>query len=430
MNNSLEVENFHKLFLSSGDFSESESFVGKISFLDFWNRELSTIEINEYYRTCDPYQGNLFSWTDLKFKTVGSIKIRQTEFCLPCSQNLTIDNADVIYGDQTAFVKCSTGFEMIGNPFVFCLRTSKWELSKIPSCKIVKCKPLGTPTNGRLALTKTSYNGHAKFTCDDGFNLIGSSTITCLANGNWSDDVPTCKSFYECPALNNPSNGKLVYSSDSGPIKEEQASYQVGILVEIKCDEGFHIDEENLISCLDQGSWDFDVENCQPDVQTAIEKKNIPIEFWKQFKEFLFISCNELTDSTPELCKFYSSDFKTDLSFFELPETAEYEGMDGKLSKLLENLLSSTEFTSSEFTAGTFMETLLIKDPVYNLMRDSYRFVICLYIDLIMLDQEIHGTEIEDTEEFAATDNINERIKKMLKRVAKPIYRHIQDKSV
>jgi hypothetical protein len=39
-----------------GGFSESESFVGKISFLDFWNRKLNTIEISEYYRTCDPYQ--------------------------------------------------------------------------------------------------------------------------------------------------------------------------------------------------------------------------------------------------------------------------------------------------------------------------------------------------------------------------------------
>lgn len=42
-----------------GGFSESESFVGKISYLDLWSRQLTAIEINEYYRTCDPYQGDL-----------------------------------------------------------------------------------------------------------------------------------------------------------------------------------------------------------------------------------------------------------------------------------------------------------------------------------------------------------------------------------
>lgn len=193
-----------------GGFSESESFVGKLSFLDFWNRELTAIEVNEFYRTCDPYQGNLHSWTDLKYKTVGAIKIHKSEFCKPCTRNLTIDNADVVYGDQTAFVKCQTGFQLVGAPFVFCLRTSKWELSKLPSCKIVKCNSLKTPQNGRLILTKISYNGQAKFTCDDGFTLVGNESVTCLENGKWSDEVPDCKSVYECPALTDPSNGVLV----------------------------------------------------------------------------------------------------------------------------------------------------------------------------------------------------------------------------
>ena len=193
-----------------GGFSESESFVGKISFLDFWNRTLTAIEVSEYYRTCDPYYGNLIGWTDLRYKTIGAIKILPSEFCKPCLKNLTIENAFIVYGDQTAFVKCQTGFQLFGNPFVFCLRTSNWELSNLPSCKIVKCKSLRTPLNGRVVLTKISYSGRAKFSCDDGFTLIGSDIITCQANGNWSNDVPHCKSLYECQALKEPLNGKLV----------------------------------------------------------------------------------------------------------------------------------------------------------------------------------------------------------------------------
>lgn len=369
------------------------------------------------------HQGNLYSWTDLKFKTVGDIKVHQSEFCKPCKQNLTVDNGVVIYGDQTAFVKCNEGFKIDGSPFVFCLRTSKWETSKMPSCKIVKCSPLKTPSNGRLLLSKISYSGRAKFTCDDGFSLIGSSTITCTANGVWSDYVPHCKSNFECPALNKPSNGALVYASDSGIIDEERKSYEIGTFVQVKCNKGFSFDGENLISCTDQGVWDFDVEDCQKEAVTteklSLIKIKIPTEFWKEFKDFLFFSCWSKV-SVPKFCSQFTPNFDSDLLSFELPETKEYEGMDSKLSELLKNALKSNDIEA--MNVESFVRNILGDDKVDN-MRDSYRFVICMYIDLIILDEELYdelsGEDLEKT-----NDNINENIKKMLKRLALPIYKN------
>lgn len=356
----------------------------------------------------------------MKFKTVGSIKIYQSEFCKPCEQNLTVDDAQVIYGDQTAFVKCIQGFQLIGSPFIHCLRTSKWELSKLPSCKIIKCSPLKTPANGRFSLTKISYNGRAKFTCEDGFDLIGSEIITCMATGNWSDNVPHCKSIYECPALDDPPNGVLIYATDSGIVSEKLSTYPIGTFVQVQCNSGFNIDGENLISCTEQGSWDFDVEDCELEETTTESspiKVNLSMEFLKQFKEFTFYSCKSKYE--PKLCRSYSSDFNTDLTSFELPETAEYEGMDAKLSNLLINLLDSNELKS--LNTENFLRTLLRNLHVNSLMRDSYRFVICLYIDLILIDNEIYGPTNDDDE---AIDNINENIKRMLKRIAIPIYEH------
>lgn len=403
----------------AGGFSESESFVGKISYLDFWNRQLSPLEIGEYYRTCEVYQGNLYSWTDFKFKTIGDIKVHKSEFCKACNQNLTIDNGNVVYGDQTAFVKCADGFKIQGSPVLFCLRTSKWDVSKMPSCKIVKCNPLKTPSNGRLSLTKTSYNGQAKFVCDDGFNLIGSETITCTTNGNWSDNIPHCKSIHHCPALEVPENGVLIYASDSGVIDDNMTSYPLGTFVEIKCNSGFTIEGENLISCTENGIWDFDVEDCEPEPTTttekAPEKLKVTMDFWRDFKEFLFSSCNSKgSDDAPKLCRNYVPDFDTDLSSFELPETPEYEGMDRKLSDLLKSILESSDMNS--INAGNFLKTLLRNSTVEATMRDSYRFVISLYIDLIMMDEEMHMSN-------SADDNINENIKRMLHKIATPIYR-------
>lgn len=59
-----------------GSFSESESFIGNITYFDIWNRTLSDVEVYEMYRTCEPYQGNLYDWTDLKFKVHGNVKVR------------------------------------------------------------------------------------------------------------------------------------------------------------------------------------------------------------------------------------------------------------------------------------------------------------------------------------------------------------------
>jgi hypothetical protein len=68
---------------------------------------------------------------------------------------------------------------------------------------------------------------------------------------------------------------------------------------------------------------------------------------------------------------------------------------------------------------------LLRNNPVTTVMRDSYRFVICLYIDLILIDEEFRGS-MEDDDMSA---NINDNIKITLKKIAVPIYKNYLKKS-
>lgn len=273
-----------------------------------------------------------------------------------------------------------------------------------------------------MQLTKISFNGRAKFTCDDGFNLIGEDTLTCLASGSWSSEVPTCKSIYECPALESPMNGALIYASDSGVIEDKLEVYSIGTFAEIKCDEGFEIDGENLISCTEQGVWDFDVEDCREiETTTASIPTKVPVEFWREFKEFLFHSCSSKNpESKPKLCNFYKSDFESDISSFELPETPEFEGMDGKVSKLLTDLIEAENFPTLD--VENFMKRMLRSSHVSDSTRDSYRFVICLYIDLIIIHMEID--EVAPEEDEKPTDNINQKIMKMLKKIALQAYKN------
>lgn len=440
------------------------------------------------------------------------MKVDRSDFCKPCKENLEVEHANVIYGDQSAFVKCNDGFKIHGNPFVFCLRTSKWDLNNLPSCKIVKCEILKTPANGRMQLTKLSYKGTAKFRCEEGFKLVGSETLTCEGSGKWSDKVPFCKSIFECPALDEPINGILIYASDSGIITESYASYPLGTFAEIKCKSGFSTENDNLITCMDNGVWDFEVDDCEPDavtekvvdttststtteipkssstsiaktgkmttlsttasapilktstparttststtikptttsttttrkttVATTTIKKppattvkpiiatttttekpvpttisipiKVPTEFWKELKEFLFQSCK---DNKPELCKTYNTDdFNSDLSTFELPETKEFEGMDFKLFNLLKSLSHS-----DDLNVGDFIK-ILLGDLIKDQPRvDSFRFVFCLYIDLILLDEELGIVD----DESVVSANINTEIKRIIRKKVKIMY--------
>ncbi|XP_078580606.1 uncharacterized protein LOC144864418 isoform X3 [Branchiostoma floridae x Branchiostoma japonicum] len=65
-------------------------------------------------------------------------------------------------------------------------------------CNLAWCGNPGTPTNG---YTRGSFlqGSVVLFGCDDGYDLIGSVNSTCLANGQWSDPLPTCRAIITTP---------------------------------------------------------------------------------------------------------------------------------------------------------------------------------------------------------------------------------------
>ena len=58
----------------------------------------------------------------------------------------------------------------------------------------VDCDPLTDPANGQVNLTAGTELGQtAIYSCGTGYNLVGDSTRTCQATGNWSGSAPTCR---------------------------------------------------------------------------------------------------------------------------------------------------------------------------------------------------------------------------------------------
>lgn len=58
----------------------------------------------------------------------------------------------------------------------------------------VDCGPdFGTPSDGTVNDEEgTTFESRVLFSCDPDFTLLGNEFRECLANGSWSDIVPTC----------------------------------------------------------------------------------------------------------------------------------------------------------------------------------------------------------------------------------------------
>ena len=63
---------------------------------------------------------------------------------------------------------------------------------------VVPCNELPQPEHGSVICDygddgTTSYQDVCRYTCVEGFELIGSSSRSCLGTGMWSDNEPMCR---------------------------------------------------------------------------------------------------------------------------------------------------------------------------------------------------------------------------------------------
>ena len=55
------------------------------------------------------------------------------------------------------------------------------------------CGSLAPPTDGTVNALVTTYQSEATFSCNTGYTLQGSLTLTCQFDGSWDNTPPTCQ---------------------------------------------------------------------------------------------------------------------------------------------------------------------------------------------------------------------------------------------
>ena len=163
-----------------------------------WDGDSLTYGSSIYY-TCDT--GYTLTGGDFIITCGANMTWNYTEtpVCNPvtCSDPGTPINGnrsedEFIYQSVIRF-NCDLGYELFGNDSIECLANSTWDNS-LPLCEPVSCGNPGSPQDGYQSSGNSSYtfNSSVEFSCNEGFTLSYQLIITCLENGNWSNDIPNC----------------------------------------------------------------------------------------------------------------------------------------------------------------------------------------------------------------------------------------------
>lgn len=107
----------------------------------------------------------------------------------------------------TATYACNTGYLLVGDTTRTCQMSGAWS-GAAPTCRLVDCGSLPAPTEGTVMTDRTTLGGTATYACNEGWRTTDPTTRTCLSTGSWSGRAPTCGPV-DCGPLTAPANGNV-----------------------------------------------------------------------------------------------------------------------------------------------------------------------------------------------------------------------------
>ncbi|XP_055973137.1 sushi, von Willebrand factor type A, EGF and pentraxin domain-containing protein 1 [Sorex fumeus] len=138
---------------------------------------------------------------------------------------------------------CEEGYQLTGVSTVTCLESGEWN-HLVPYCKAVSCGMPTIPENGGIDGSEFTYGSKVTYRCNKGHTLNGDKESSCLASGSWSHSPPKCV-VVTCSNPESIENGKYLLN---GLAYLSTASYS--------CDSGYSLQGPSVLECSATGSWD------------------------------------------------------------------------------------------------------------------------------------------------------------------------------
>ncbi|XP_067863594.1 C4b-binding protein-like [Heptranchias perlo] len=160
------------------------------------------------------------------------------------------------FGSKVTF-HCNTGYQMVGRNYQLC-KADGWD-GQIPTCEALTCDDLPPISNGTAPSPPYGdYWEHgmvAKYSCNDGYSLIGAERLVCAETREWDSDPPTCKAV-QCYRPDLPANGRI--EAGFGP------TYRYQETISFSCNEGFEMVGNSVIECKEENTFVPGPPTCKP----------------------------------------------------------------------------------------------------------------------------------------------------------------------
>ena len=146
---------------------------------------------------------------------------------------------------------CDAGYEPQGSGLASCLANGSWSVSNL-SCQLVTCPAILALyfRDGTIVGENFSYGEVVHFACNPGFRMSGNNATTCLAEGYWSHEVPTCQPV-TCPEPPGLFQGTVTVQ---GYGFNDTATYG--------CNTGYRLTGESVARCTQSGEWSRELREC------------------------------------------------------------------------------------------------------------------------------------------------------------------------
>ncbi|WAR04319.1 SVEP1-like protein, partial [Mya arenaria] len=120
---------------------------------------------------------------------------------------------------------CNPGYDMIGSNVRTCTDVGLWDGN---------CFNATVIGNGTVSDPVTTFGAVASYTCDEGYNISsGDREIRCGEEGTWVGVIPEC-SLYDCQTLTIPANGQVDLTQGT----------LYGAIATYSCNSGFYLEDE------------------------------------------------------------------------------------------------------------------------------------------------------------------------------------------
>ncbi|KAK4887668.1 hypothetical protein RN001_003939 [Aquatica leii] len=250
-----------------GRFSQTESFLGEIAYLDVWSRILNESEIVYNMMNCEESVfGDVYAWPEIRNFIHGEVEVLSSTFCQNCTSPSVLENGFVEVIGIAAYYKCDLGYELttqIYNSGRVCTKASSWIGNVEPKCTRVYCGYPGYVAHGEIIGRSYFYGDKIKYNCKNNYKLTGNDERLCLANGSWSSTEPSCVGM-RCNGFSIPNHGEVTIATDSSEEAfENSKEFEAGVEIEITCNDNYELNGSRYLKCRSNGTWSDTIPHCK-----------------------------------------------------------------------------------------------------------------------------------------------------------------------